>query len=102
LPWFAGVTLGPTLGYLLGFVAAAIWVGRLKSDNTVSIFLRMLGGQGLIYLCGVTVLSFFVGAQNAFAAGVIPFVASDLLKVIAAALTVRLMKAKTKSRQNVA
>ncbi len=95
LPVFAGGAsgparfLGPTGGYLLGFVAAAGVVGYLCErgwDRRVSTAaLAMLIGNGVIYLFGLPWLAGFVGIEKVLMAGLWPFIPGDLLKVALAA-----------------
>jgi biotin transport system substrate-specific component len=82
--------LGPTGGYLVGFVAAA-WVAgclceRLWDHSVAGTLVIMLAGSATIYLIGLPWLGHFVGTDNALALGLVPFVAGDLLKVFLAAL----------------
>jgi biotin transport system substrate-specific component len=96
LPVFAGGAgglvhvFGPTGGYLLGFVVAAYLVGRLAEGGLDrrfrSALLVFLAGETVIYLFGVTWLGFFIGFQKALAAGLLPFVIGDAVKLAAAAL----------------
>jgi len=96
LPVFAGGVgglvhfLGPTGGYLLGFIAAAYLVGRLAERGMDHRFhtavLIFLAGEAAIYLCGVTWLSFYLGLPKAIVAGLLPFIVGDALKLVAAAL----------------
>lgn len=98
LPVFAGTPakgiglaymFGPTGGYLLGFLVAAILVGW-ATDR----FGRRLGtlsmplGLGLIYGLGVAWLSQFVPNDKLITLGVTPFFVGDLCKVALAALLV--------------
>lgn len=103
LPFFAGLKggaialLGPTGGYLAGFVLAAGLVGWLaehKFDRTVAGALPMfLGGQLVIYLCGVLWLAQFVGGfAPAVATGILPFIAGDLVKISFAMLALPLVR----------
>ena len=110
LPVFAGlaggpaVLAGPTAGYILGFVPAAALVGYLAErgwDRNVGLTaLAMLAGNLAIYLPGVSWLTLFyagpgqayvasTGASSplgaAFAAGLLPFLFGDLLKLMLAA-----------------
>lgn len=96
LPFFAGgssgweVLRGPTIGYLIGFVIAAVVVGRLaeaKADRKVRTSIPAFAlGSAVIYLCGmvglVVVAGMSVGA--AFTAGVVPFLVGDAIKAVAA------------------
>jgi biotin transport system substrate-specific component len=98
LPVFAGgasgisYLSGATLGYLVGFVLAAYVVGLLAERglerNTRTSVLPFLAGTIIIYICGITWLAILLGDINkALAAGFIPFIAGDIVKLIAAALT---------------
>jgi biotin transport system substrate-specific component len=93
--------IGPTGGYLLGFLAATAVVGWLAErgfDASVArLFGAMLLGDMLIFLLGFAWLAWFamlpngnvgIGADKAFAAGVLPFVLGDLVKVALAACLV--------------
>lgn len=78
----------PTAGYVLGFIAAAAFVGKLTRGNAPSpmrILLILIASHLLIFLCGIAGLCFNAGMtlQDAIAKGVIPFVAGDLLKIAA-------------------
>ena len=96
LPVFAGGgsgpawLLGPTGGYLLGFVVAAWVVGSLSEhvwDRSVAgTLVIMLAGSATIYLFGLLWLAHFVGADKALALGLIPFVPGDSLKIALAVL----------------
>ncbi len=95
LPVFAGggagwATLaGPTGGYLIGFLVAAFLLGLLAERGMgrgpVSTALAMIVGTALIYVFGVTHLSGFIGFEKAVAAGFLPFLYGDALKLIVAA-----------------
>lgn len=80
----------PSAGYLWGFPLAAALVGWLAERGwdrrPATTALAMLLGNGVIYLCGVTWLAFFVGTGNALAAGLYPFLPGDALKIVLAAL----------------
>lgn len=95
LPVFAGGAagaaplLGPTGGYLAGFVAAAYVTGRLAERGwdrrAGTVALAMLLGNVLLYAPGLAWLARFVGADKALALGLYPFIAGDLLKIALAA-----------------
>ena len=80
---------GPTGGYLLGFVAAAVLVGWLAErgwDRSVfTTAAAMLLGNVIIYLCGVAWLEHFVGVDRVWDLGVRPFLPGDAVKILLAA-----------------
>ena len=97
LPVFAGgaaglsYMTGATLGYLIGFVLAAYVVGGLAErglERSVrTSLLPFLVGTLIIYLCGVTWLTVLLGSlTKAFAAGLVPFLLGDAIKLVAATL----------------
>jgi biotin transport system substrate-specific component len=98
LPVFAGTPekgiglaymVGPTGGYLLGFLIAAVaigWLAERGADRSpVRMFLAMLAATALIYVPGALWLSAFVGLEKALALGVAPFLAGDVIKAALAA-----------------
>jgi biotin transport system substrate-specific component len=98
LPVFAGgasgvgYMLGPTGGYLVGFVVAAGVVGRLAQRGwdrrLVWAAVAMVIGNVLIYACGVAWLAVFLGdLWGALVKGMLLFVVGDLIKIAVAALT---------------
>ena len=95
LPVFAGgaagvaVLMGPTAGYLFGFLLAAMAMGYLAERGmgrtVVSTIAAMVIGNCVIYLCGALWLANFIGFGQAIAAGVLPFLYGDALKLVVAA-----------------
>ena len=96
LPVFAGggagiaYLLGPTGGYLVGFVIAAYVTGLLAEkgwDRRIfTTALAMAIGNVIIYLCGLCWLASFVGINRVFALGLYPFIPGDLVKLIIATI----------------
>jgi biotin transport system substrate-specific component len=96
LPVFAGgqgglaSLIGPTGGYLLGFVAAAYVIGLLiERDwdrNLVTIFAALALGNAVIYVFGLLGLMIFVGSESVLTLGLWPFVLGDLFKLACATL----------------
>ncbi|HKB06748.1 MAG TPA: biotin transporter BioY [Candidatus Polarisedimenticolia bacterium] len=81
--------LGPTGGYLLGFVAAAWVVGSLLERGgrrgVPRVAAAFFLGAATIHLCGLGWLSVVLGdPAAALRAGVFPFVLFDLAKVVIA------------------
>jgi len=82
--------VGPTGGYLVGFLPAAYIVGFLSKkgwDRKVwTTATSMIIGNVVIYLAGITWLSRFVGWDNVLQAGLIPFLIGDSAKIVLATL----------------
>lgn len=98
------VMAGPTGGYIVGFIAAAAFVGWLAERGWSRGFIRtalaQLLGSGVIFAFGVPWLTLFyagpgaayiakAGAETAFGAalatGFFPFLLEDVVKVVLAA-----------------
>jgi biotin transport system substrate-specific component len=79
---------GPTAGYLIGFIPAVLLSGYLAqkgwAKTIAGSFVAASLGVSMIFICGVTVLSQFIGFHNAITVGVMPFVIAEPLKLIAA------------------
>lgn len=96
LPVFNGAVggsahlLGPTGGYLMGFVAAASVVGgMLESRRGIGIAIGAMAlGALLILAAGTAWLAFLlkIDAVRALRLGALPFLAGDLVKAALAAL----------------
>lgn len=80
--------MGPTGGYLIGFVAAAYVTGLLAERGwgrrAGTALLAMLAGNATLYVLGLSWLSLFVGLERALPLGLYPFIVGDLLKLIVA------------------
>ncbi|KTR07283.1 hypothetical protein NS365_04225 [Aureimonas ureilytica] len=74
--------MGPTAGYLLGFLLASALVGHWAAGRKfLGRFGAMLAGLALVYACGAAWLSLLVPADKILSVGVWPFVPGDLLKI---------------------
>lgn len=82
--------MGPTGGYLLGFLLAAVLVGHLADRglvrNFVSAVAVLLAGLAVIYILGAGWLATLIGFEKAIAAGVVPFLPAEVLKMALAAV----------------
>ncbi len=100
LPVFAGTPekgiglpymLGPTGGYLVGFVVAAALCGWLAERGFDRSFLRtavaMTAGHALIFVFGLAWLASLMGWEKAYAVGLAPFWAATVLKTALGVLT---------------
>jgi biotin transport system substrate-specific component len=98
LPVFAGGTagpgilLGPSGGYLFGFIAGALVIGKLmevkQQPGIIWIIFAFVCGTAVIYGFGILQLSLVarLSLLKAFLTGAVPFLPGDLLKLIAATL----------------
>ena len=97
LPFFAGgasglsILTGTTAGYLLGFIVAAYVIGLLAErglERSVrTSIIPFLVGTVIIYAFGVAWLAIVLGSlSKAVQFGLLPFLAGDAIKLIAAAI----------------
>jgi len=92
VPWFAGfragINPGPTLGYLMGFIPAAIFVGLFahRHKKLFHQILIMLIGLLLIYLFGALNFAFLLKTDflTTIKLAVLPFIPFDIIKAILA------------------
>jgi len=91
LPVFANfscglpVLLGPTGGYLFGFIPAAAFAGYLLQHGFakyhITTFLAALAGTVILFIPGYLVLAKFIGMHNAYRFGVAPFYIVEICKL---------------------
>lgn len=96
LPVFAefkygpAVLMGPTGGYLIGFIIAAALVGwfaeRGYDRRVLAMFGVMLLGAAVLYIPGLLWLAQFTGYQTVLDLGLYPFLWGDLVKAALAAV----------------
>ncbi len=84
--------MGPTGGYLLGYLAAVFIVGWLAERGADKSPLRLFAAMAVaaisVLALGFVWLATLIGPEAAWASGVVPFLLGDLLKVAIAALAV--------------
>ena len=96
LPIFSGAgfglayLMGPTGGYLVGFITAAWVIGQIIGDKKSGFFkilFAMFIGEIILFSLGVTWLSISLhfGIVKALTLGLLPFVIGDVIKLLAAA-----------------
>jgi biotin transport system substrate-specific component len=103
LPVFAGTPdrgiglaymIGPTGGYLLGFLVAPLLLGGLAARGWdrrfVPCLLAMAAAHVVILACGAAWLAVGMGWERAYAAGVAPFMLATIVKTILAGVTLPL------------
>ena len=109
VPWFAGLNsglgylAGPTGGYIIGFILAALFLGHftdtyIRSRSFLSMLVLMLVANFiLIYLPGLLQLGLWlslvkgepVALTTLLGMGALPFVAGDITKAVVAAAIAR-------------
>ena len=93
LPVFSGGTggigrlFGPTGGYLLGYLTAAVVISILKGKEVNIkryLFVTMVVGIPIIYLCGLITMRIYMKGNliQLLTASVFPFIPGDILKCI--------------------
>jgi len=113
LPIFAGgnaglsALIGPTGGYLVGFVAGTFVIGKMteakKNPNLLWLLTCMVIGTIIIYTLGVIQLMNWlkIDLYKAVIIGAVPFIVGDLLKMfVAAYATLRIRKTLPFARWN--
>ena len=75
---------GPTMGYLIGFIAACFLAGKYKySKNFFMNFIKLAFATSFIYIFGIIWLGSLIGWDKPlFKLGVEPFLLAELLKVL--------------------
>lgn len=102
LPVFSGFTggagklLGPTGGYLIGYLALA-YIGGWCVEKWSIYWVQGLGlllGTGVCYLFGTLWLSYQAGTDftTALSVGVLPFIIGDVVKIVIGVLVGNLVR----------
>jgi biotin transport system substrate-specific component len=85
--------VGPTGGYLLGYLVAASVMGFCASRGVMRGWLgtiaAFLGGVVIIYALGMAWLSLLIGTHKAVALGLVPFLPAEATKIAMAILLFR-------------
>ncbi len=99
LPVFAGTPekgvglayfLGPTMGYLIGFLFTVFFVGKFSYNNNLIInFLKLSFATSFIYLLGMAWLGSLIGWDKPiFKLGAQPFLLAELFKILIATFVI--------------
>ena len=106
LPVFAGTPekgiglayfMGPTMGYLIGFLFATFFAGYLNlNTNIFIVFLKLILSVSIIYIFGILWLGNLIGWDKPiFELGLMPFLLAELFKIsLLTILTKKLIKFK--------
>jgi biotin transport system substrate-specific component len=109
LPWFSGwsggihTLLGPTGGYIIGFIFAALFIGHfaeryVRARSLFTMFgLMLVANFVIIYAFGLPQLYLWLSSVNRqavnfsqlLAMGLTPFIAGDVTKIVIAAAIAR-------------
>ena len=76
--------IGPTMGYLIGFLAAVYFSGSFKYDKgIINTFLKLIFSVSFIYILGIIWLGTLIGWNKPiFKLGVEPFLLAELFKML--------------------
>ena len=111
LPVFAGGTagigriLGPTGGYLLGYLPAVMvtaWISEKGGRRIWMDVAAMICGSLVVYGCGVSWLKWVTGMpfSKALAVGMAPFLIGDALKIAAAIPVIKALRPIVQGRES--
>ena len=81
---------GPTMGYLLGFLAAAYFSGKFVYDSNIAKnFLKLFFATSCIYILGMAWLGSLMGWDKPiFQLGAQPFLLAELFKILIATFAI--------------
>lgn len=92
----SGVTslVGPTGGYLIGFLISSAIMGLISEyfefdKKLASAFILFMVGHTIIFAFGILWLSNFTGIEQAILTGFLPFIPGEFIKSIMAAMITR-------------
>ena len=89
--------IGPTMGYLIGFLVAVYFAGSFKYDKgLINTFLKLVFSVSFIYILGLVWLGTLIGWDKPiFKLGAEPFLLAELFKILLLSfLTPTLLKTK--------
>tara|TARA_X000001036_G_C20553994_1_gene755573 strand:+ start:73 stop:624 length:552 start_codon:yes stop_codon:yes gene_type:complete len=86
--------MGPTMGYLLGFLAAGYLAGKFVYDNNlIKTFFKLFFATSFIYIFGMLWLGSLIGWDKPiFELGAQPFLLAELFKILIATFAVNQIK----------
>ena len=85
---------GPTMGYLLGFLASAYCAGKFSYDNNiVKTFLKLFFATSFVYILGISWLGSLIGWDKPILQlGVYPFLLAEFFKILIATFAINYIK----------
>ena len=86
--------MGPTMGYLIGFIVAGYLAGRFIYDNNYFLnFLKLTFAISFIYIFGMLWLGTLIGWDKPiFEFGAKPFLLAEVLKILIATIAINQIK----------
>jgi biotin transport system substrate-specific component len=88
--------VGPTMGYLIGFVFAAMLSGFFKFNKNILLnFLKLVLSVSIIYFLGIIWLGTLIGwSKPIIELGVTPFLLAEIFKIVLLSLIVTMFNKK--------
>jgi len=89
---------GPTMGYLIGFLAASLLASKISiKDNFLLVLIKLIIATSTIYILGLFWLGTLIGWEKPiFALGAKPFLLAEAFKIMLLALiTKKIIKIKS-------
>ena len=79
---------GPTMGYLIGFLAASLLASKISiKDNFLLVLIKLIIATSIIYILGLFWLGTLIGWEKPiFALGAKPFLLAEAFKIMLLAL----------------
>ena len=86
--------MGPTMGYLIGFILAGYLAGRFIYDNNYFLnFLKLAFATSFIYIFGMLWLGTLIGWDKPiFELGAKPFLLAEVFKILIATIAINQIK----------
>lgn len=101
-----GKILGPSGGYLIGYLIAAVLMSfifqKVKRSFASCAAITMIVGIPVIYLCGLVTMRLYVGSSlwTLISASVIPFLPGDICKCIVGSYLGYILNKRLNLREN--
>jgi|TARA_B100001094_G_C18094843_1_gene752465 biotin transport system substrate-specific component len=90
--------IGPTMGYLIGFLFAVYFAGKFKFDGSFfKRFLQLIFSVSFIYIFGILWLGNIIGWEKPlFQLGIQPFLLAELFKILIVLFSLSKLKKLTR------
>ncbi len=90
--------IGPTMGYLIGFLFAVYFAGKFKFDGSFfKRFLQLIFSVSFIYIFGILWLGNIIGWEKPlFQLGIQPFLFAELFKILIVLFSLSKLKKLTR------